>query len=1085
VTDESGEQTKESAEQTKVSAEQTEQSVEQTKESAEQTKQSAEQTEQSAEQTEQSAEQTKQSVEQTKQSAEQTKESVEQTKSSVEQTKESVEQTKQSAEQTKQSVEQTKQSAEQTDDSAVPEADVVEPRGRWPRVGWPHPLWLAIALPAMAAAAALGFGIAELLDQVGVASPWRLPGCVLVAFGGAGIAIGRWSPGRPSIEAGIAAVITTVIGVLIVPFDELSAIAGNVVPRDVAIAFAWIFGGVCAYLMAAVGGLAGAELKRDVREGEADAWDRGGAWLAERGALYALGGITLAALAIHFGVFVGETAGDDLTFHFAESARIADCLRVGDFDFWNPSANAGYASAYYYQVVPQLASALPAAIFGHHLFWFQLSVVLPLVLAPAAAYRGMRLMGATRWQAVLAAFVIAFMNGQSRWGTGNAGTFVVGLYTQTWALAAFPLALGHGARWISEGEGLAPAIAWGAMVGTCHPFAVIALGIALTAPIAAQAVLALIDRVFAGLAPHSLVRTEKRALTNSWRDVGSGLADCIAALFKRWREPPRRRYLHELPRWAVLGGLMFLATMPVWLPLALDWDGFGGFPHRVDDEVGPGLWQTERGPGLLKWYGAGWILDFSAEKTFHLLTYALPIAIIFARGKFMRWLLAPALVYAVALALGPHLGKTQDDLFPMVRFLGAMQVVLGLAIGAGAVVIATALWRVTIESSIGVLVRVLLAAAAALFVGALLYSLWHDEGILLRFVWKLTLRKVDDINTLRIIGTIPLLVIPLFAATPVWRALGTQYGARTMMCAVGAALLVLVAIPGASALASRVRVMGEDSFRSERAEIDRKLATLPPGRKQVGPGAENHWWNLLSYAYIRVPSTLQMGGGGLQASPNYDFLWSNHDYVKNAHIYDAPYVVFQSSRGGNMPIGETLLKTNNYELRKLVAVGLVTPAQIVGVLPPGARKGEPGHDAALKWLASSDPMEDRLLAYDGFGAKGPPPDGKVLRAWRQDSPGGEPDIVADVEVHTTTTFVVRESWHPRWHAYIDGAEAPVMRVTPDFSAVDVPPGKHELAMRFERPWWAQAAWLAWPGIPLAAWLLLRELRRRRPRKSQP
>jgi hypothetical protein len=99
---------------------------------------------------------------------------------------------------------------------------------------------------------------------------------------------------------------------------------------------------------------------------------------------------------------------------------------------------------------------------------------------------------------------------------------------------------------------------------------------------------------------------------------------------------------------------------------------------------------------------------------------------------------------------------------------------------------------------------------------------------------------------------------------------------------------------------------------------------------------------------------------------------------------------------------------------------------------------------------------------------GPEPHGRTLRSWRQDSPGDDADIVAELDVEAPTTFAVRESWHPRWHAYLDGEEIPVRRITPDFPAVDVPPGKHTLEMRFERPWWAQAVWLLWPLAPLAA-----------------
>jgi len=159
----------------------------------------------------------------------------------------------------------------------------------------------------------------------------------------------------------------------------------------------------------------------------------------------------------------------------------------------------------------------------------------------------------------------------------------------------------------------------------------------------------------------------------------------------------------------------------------------------------------------------------------------------------------------------------------------------------------------------------------------------------------------------------------------------------------------------------------------------------------------------------------------------------------------------------------------------------VSPVQITGTLPPGYKNTEPGHKAAIDWEKTDAPMKDQVLAYAGFGNDAPPVAGKTLRSWRQDSPGSQADIVAEVEDQGPTTFMIRESWHPRWHAYIDGDETRVLRVTPDFPAVNVPAGKHTIEMRFERPWWLLASWLLWPGLSIGAWYVLR----RRERRGQP
>ena len=797
----------------------------------------------------------------------------------------------------------------------------------------------------------------------------------------------------------------------------------------------------------------------DIAPDPPDDWDRAAAWGMQHGALPALALITLAMVLIYAGMFRGELAGDDLTFHMTESARIADCLRAGDFDFWNPMANGGFASAYYYQVVPQLASAIPAAVFGHHLFFFELSVFLPLVLAPAAAYRGLRLMGASPWQSTLGALAVGFLNGESRWGTGNAGTFNVGLYTQTWALAALPMALGHAARWATRGRGLAPAIAWGAFVTLCHPFAGASLAGALIVGLLAQLALRGIDAVLRAIGP-SLIDDH---------DVDTFAALCNA-IGRHWADLPRRPWVGELLRLAILGVCLIVTWMPIWLPLLLDHDGFGGFPHRVADEVGPGF------GALLGWFAHGAIFDFGRPLV---LTGALPIVLLVARGRFLRWLWAPALFYALFLGVGPHLPKTHDDLIAPVRFLGAMQVVMAMAIGAGFLWICKQLWDAAEGSLAARAGRALLVFCAAGFVVGLGYAL----AVAPAGDWYLVLLRQASLDRLtipqaRIVAIAGLAVIGVVGLSVLWRLLRSQYAMRTSVAALCAALAVLLVLSGARALASRVHVLSDykDSHGDELHTITWLLRSQPPGRKQVGLGAENHWWNLLSYEYGRRPSLLMMGGGGLQASPNYDFLWTVKDFAKNAWVYDAPIVVFQKSNAEKSPKGPTILETKNYRAIRLPSPGLVSPVQITGTLPVDQKAA---HAAAIAWFKTDEPTLDRVRIYPSaalgfdFVAGFPAPHGTVTRAVQQDSPGRTPDIYAEVEAREPTMFMARESWHPRWRAFVDGAPVPVYRVTPDFFAATVPPGKHVLTFRFDRPWWMQAAWLAWPLLTLLAWRIAR------------
>ena len=90
-----------------------------------------------------------------------------------------------------------------------------------------------------------------------------------------------------------------------------------------------------------------------------------------------------------------------------------------------------------------------------------------------------------------------------------------------------------------------------------------------------------------------------------------------------------------LPRVAILGVAMLLAALPVWLTVLVDYEGFGGFPHRVNDEVGPGYHE------LLRWQDRGAILDFQRPGV---LTWLVPPPVLFARAAHLRWPWPPALV---------------------------------------------------------------------------------------------------------------------------------------------------------------------------------------------------------------------------------------------------------------------------------------------------------------------------------------------------------------------------------------------------------------------------------------------------------
>jgi hypothetical protein len=81
---------------------------------------------------------------------------------------------------------------------------------------------------------------------------------------------------------------------------------------------------------------------------------------------------------------------------------------------------------------------------------------------------------------------------------------------------------------------------------------------------------------------------------------------------------------------------------------------------------------------------------------------------------------------------------------------------------------------------------------------------------------------------------------------------------------------------------------------------------------------------------------------------------------------------------------------------------------------------------------------------------------------------------AQVDARREAYVVLRQSWHPRWHARVDGRPVAVVPIAPSFVAVPVGPGRHLVAFDY-KPW--RNEWLVLEGALglvalhlFAAWL---------------
>ncbi|MBA3013836.1 MAG: YfhO family protein [Proteobacteria bacterium] len=139
-------------------------------------------------------------------------------------------------------------------------------------------------------------------------------------------------------------------------------------------------------------------------------------------------------------------------------------------------------------------------------------------------------------------------------------------------------------------------------------------------------------------------------------------------------------------------------------------------------------------------------------------------------------------------------------------------------------------------------------------------------------------------------------------------------------------------------------------------------------------------------------------------------------------------------------------------------------ADLMGIRPGKAKDDSAPFRVYDKWLVADENSSVAMMRNDDFSVSGP----ILLSSSPQFVSESEHDLEArvkltgktadtltlDVSTNKNSIVLVPEIYHQNWYAWVDGEKSPVIKAYGSMRAVSVPPGKHEIVMRFVyMPFW--------------------------------
>jgi hypothetical protein len=170
----------------------------------------------------------------------------------------------------------------------------------------------------------------------------------------------------------------------------------------------------------------------------------------------------------------GSPYGDDQSSHFALMLHMAKLMRAGHTDFFFDQVNLGVPLFLSYQPFPATVTGALSALTlccQSPIFLFKSSTILVWMLLPWSWYKGLRWVGFPRLIALCAGLLILAIQDPLNYGMTFKSIAHKGLYTQSFGMLFFPLAVGSFVRRVLWRQGsLCGPVTWMILTFTSHIF---------------------------------------------------------------------------------------------------------------------------------------------------------------------------------------------------------------------------------------------------------------------------------------------------------------------------------------------------------------------------------------------------------------------------------------------------------------------------------------------------------------------------------------------------------------------------------------------------------------------------------------